>query len=352
MQAEATPFRPFPLTIGNVVVDPPLILAPMAGVTDKVYRHLMAQHGAGMVTTEMVSIQGLVRNQAATWELCQQEPPVQVPLSVQLFGRDATVMAEAARKVEARGVRLVDINAGCPVRKVVKQGAGASLLREPDQLAFVVEAVKKAVSIPVTVKVRLGWDEGSRNVVHVARRLAAAGADAIAVHGRTAVQFYGGEADWSWIKNVKAAVDIPVIGNGDITTPSLADEMFRQTGCDGVMIGRATQGNPWLLSVIASRWGHRTEVTDTPEWSDFLQTVCSHLEAFRVKRPRSSGHYKKLLLWYSRGCPDSARLRGRLSELDGHEAMMDVFQRWVGGIEEKGAPFLPFKVSDSLRVSL
>ncbi|MFP5213583.1 MAG: tRNA dihydrouridine synthase, partial [Acidobacteriota bacterium] len=194
---ERTSVSPPPLRIGNVVVDPPLVLAPMAGVTDQVYRSVMADHGIGLAVTEMVSIQGVVRNQAETWDLCRQNVPLGVPLSVQIFGSEPEAMAEAARLMEAEGAAIIDINAGCPVKKVVKSGSGACLLKNPDALAYLVEAAKKAVSVPVTVKVRLGWDNASRNVVEVARRLESAGADAIAVHGRTAVQFYGGQADWS-----------------------------------------------------------------------------------------------------------------------------------------------------------
>ena len=247
--------RPGSLRIGNIPVDPPLILAPMAGVTDSIYRGIMARHGAGLVTTEMVSVQGIVRNQRTTWELCGLDDPPDVPLAVQLFGHDPTAFAEAARRVEAGGASIVDINAGCPVKKVVKQGAGAGLLKTPEHLLRIVEEVRRAVRIPLTVKLRLGWDSSSLNVLELARCIESAGADAVTIHGRTAVQQYAGRADWSWIGRVKAALGIPVIGNGDVTSPSLADAMLAETSCDGVMIGRASRGNPWLFSAVAAAWG-------------------------------------------------------------------------------------------------
>lgn len=342
-------WRPKALRIGGVLVDPPLILAPMAGVTDAPYRRVMAQHGAGMVTTEMVSIQGLVRDQAATWRLCLGGDSGKVPLAVQIFGGDPGGMAEAARRLQDRGVELIDINAGCPVRKVVKQGAGAILLKTPDQLARMVEAVRSAVSVPVTVKVRLGWDERSTNVVEVARLLEGAGMDAITVHGRTAVQFYGGQADWEWIRRVKEAVRVPVVGNGDVTSPFLADEMIRRTGCDAVMIGRGTQGNPWLLSVIASRWGHETAAaagSSRPDWAVFLETVQDHVNRFLEHKPRGAGHVRKLLLWYSRHGPGASVLRNTLTHLHTVESLLEVFRSWVFEVEQSGFSFLSSKVPE------
>ena len=339
-------FRPEPLKIGNLQVDPPLVLAPMAGVTDGIYRRLMVEHGAGMVTTEMISVEGLRRSQRMTLKLCTFDPDLKVPMAVQIFGSDPAAMAEAARMVEAKGAPVVDINAGCPVKKIVKQGAGASLLRDPDRLALVVEQVKKAVAVPVTVKIRAGWDAGSINAVEVARRLASVGADAIAVHARTAVQHYSGRADWSWIREVKAAVDIPVIGNGDIDQPSRADEMLRQTGCDAVMIGRASLGNPWLFSSIAARWGWSTSCAAKPDWTDYLETVCAHLEAFRKDRAAPVGHFRMLLIWYSKGCPDASRLRARLSELSRPEDMLALFRTWVQELMARDLPFLPMKIPE------
>lgn len=318
----------------------------MAGVTDGPYRRLMVEHGAGMVTTEMISVEGLRRAQRATWKLCAFDPDLGVPTAVQIFGSDPAVMAEAARMVEDKGAPLVDINAGCPVKKIVKQGAGASLVRTPDRLALIVEHVKRAVGVPVTVKIRIGWDEGSINGVEVARRLASAGADALCVHARTASQHYSGRADWSWIGRIKAAVDIPVIGNGDIDQPSRADEMLRQTGCDAVMIGRASLGNPWLFSTIAARWGKPPANSAKPGWNEYYETVAAHLEAFLKDRRAPVGHFRMLLIWYSKGCPDSSHLRARLSELDRTEDMLALFRKWVDELAAKGIDFLPMKIPE------
>jgi tRNA-dihydrouridine synthase B len=336
--------RPAPVRIGDVTVSPPLFLAPMAGVTDDIYRSIAASYGAGLVTTEMVSVAGLVRGQRETLRLCTQTSPLDVPLSVQIFGADPYLAAEAARRLEDGGLAILDINAGCPVKKVARQGAGAALLNDPDRLALLVEKVKRAVRIPVTVKIRSGWESAGQAIIELARRLESAGADAIAVHGRTAVQGFRGRADWAQIGKIKAAVGIPVIGNGDVTHPASANEMIRQTGCDGVMIGRAAMGNPWLLSAIASDWGHGGSSPHTRDWSDFRKTVLHHFEGFQERRPGVTGHLKAIIIWYTRGCPNASKLRPVVCAQERPADILKLFNRWMDDVMSMGLSFAALKV--------
>ncbi len=344
MNESSCTFRPLPLLIGPVRIDPPLILAPMAGVTDAAFRRVVADHGAGMVTSEMISVEGLRREMPATWKLARQEPPLSVPLAVQIFGANPGAAAEAARRLEDRGAPIIDINAGCPVRKVVKQGAGAALLRDPVRLLQVVEAVRRSVRVPVTVKVRLGWDEGSIHILDTARRLVSAGVDAISVHARTAVQHYSGRADWSWIRRIKEVVPIPVIGNGDVTDVVGAQSLLRETGCDGVMIGRGAMGNPWLFGVLAHRWRAGSGQRYQPGWHDFRRTVRGHVEQFLDGPPRPAGHLRKMLSWYSKGCPEGAGLRNRITEVRDVHEMLAVFEHWLESVEAGGAELLAVKL--------
>lgn len=332
-----------PLRIGRVTISPPLILAPMAGVTDDICRSIAAVHGAGLVTTEMISAEGLRRRQPASLRLCRQDTPLKAPLAVQIFGQNPQSMVEAAKIVESNGADLVDINAGCPVRKVVKQGAGASLLKVPDHLALIVESVKKAISIPLTVKLRLGWSEHSVNIVELAQKLAGAGADALSVHARTAIQLYSGKADWNWIKMTKSAVSIPVIGNGDVSSPSRALEIARETCCNAVMIGRAAMGNPWLFAAAAASYGYRAPSGMPRNSSDFLKVVQLHFDNnARVKR-KSAGHCRRLLIWYSKGFPESAGLRAKLYELNRTTELLDCFALWLEQVTAQSFDFKSYK---------
>lgn len=332
---------PKPLRIGALTIDPPLLLAPMAGVSDITFRRLMSDFGTPLVTTEMISVEGLLRNQGKSWRLLDQDPDMTALQAVQLFGNRPERMAEAARAVEAAGAPLIDINAGCPVRKVARQGSGASLLKDPELLARLLGEVRRSVTVPLTVKIRLGWDSRTIRVVEIARRLEAAGADAITLHARTAVQLYQGTADWNWIKEVRQAVSIPVIGNGDVTSLAAACRMLKETGCAGVMVGRGSIGNPWLMASIAATWKPPARRPEVPGWEDLLATASRHLNLFTGRRVCSPGHTRKLLIWYSKGCPGSAQLRAALSLLQDPGEMFERFRRWVDQLERSGVRFAP-----------
>jgi tRNA-dihydrouridine synthase B len=234
------------LKIGELELGEGLILAPMAGITDLSFRRIAKSFDVDLVTSEMVSSEGLVRNKARTKMLLQSHAE-EKPLAIQLFGSDPKVVAEAARIVADEGADIIDLNMGCPVPKVVRQGAGAALLRDVEKIASLVDAVRQAVSIPLTVKTRSGWGQSKINVLEVARVVEDSGADAITIHPRTARQGFSGSADWPLIGKVKQAVNIPVIGNGDVSRPEDVGKMRKLTQCDGVMIGRGAMGNPWIF---------------------------------------------------------------------------------------------------------
>ncbi|MGQ9558281.1 MAG: tRNA dihydrouridine synthase DusB [Desulfurispora sp.] len=310
--------------IGQVVINNPVVSAPMAGVTDRAFRLLARQAGAGLLYTEMVSDQALVYGSLRTEKILDitGEPP---PLSVQIFGSRPEHMAEAAAMVEARGATIIDINMGCPTPKIVKNGEGAALLRQPGLAERIVRAVVRAVRVPVTVKMRIGWDSGQIVAVEFARMLQEAGVSAVAVHGRTREQFYSGRADWSTIARVKQALSIPVIGNGDVRSPQEARAMLQETGCDAVMIGRAAMGNPWIFRDTV-HYLQTGELLSPPGRRERLEIALQHLRLLVESKGEYIGvrEMRKHAAWYVRGLKGAARLREELNRADTIERMEQI----------------------------
>jgi len=303
--------------IGPVTLAAPLVTAPMAGFTDRIFRHLARKAGAALTYTEMISAQGLIYQSKATWALLdvKDEPG---PVTVQLFGREPEILARATKLAVAAGADIVDLNMGCPTPKIVKNGEGAALMRDlPLAAAIVAAMVEAAGPVPVTVKMRKGWDENSVNVIEAARAVVEAGAAAVAIHGRTRSQFYSGQADWDCIRRVKEAVPVPVIGNGDIRTPADAVAMLEQTGCDAVMVGRAAIGNPWLLTAIRTRLEGRSE-PPPPDVATRMAMAIRHLNMMVELKGEKKAvkEMRKVLACYLRGLPGAARLRQHLYTLD------------------------------------
>ena len=264
------------LRIGNVELENRYILGPMAGVTDLPFRLLCREQGAGLLCMEMVSAKAIYYNNRNTESLLEIHPD-EKPVSLQLFGSDPKIMSEMAKRIEERPFAILDINMGCPVPKVVKNGEGSALMKKPKLVYEIVSAIVHAIEKPVTVKIRKGFDDDHVNAVEIARIVEEAGAAAVAVHGRTREQYYSGQADWEIIRQVKEAVSIPVIGNGDVTTPEKAAAMFRETGCDGVMIARGAQGNPWIFSEMTTY--EETGVTPPrPDKETIVKTMLRHAE--------------------------------------------------------------------------
>lgn len=296
------------MKIGSVVIPNQVVLAPMAGVTDKAYRIIAREHGCGLIYTEMISAKALTYKNIRTKALLDLTGEEQ-PIAVQLFGSEPETMADAARIAVREGALILDVNMGCPVPKVVKNGEGSALLNNEDVAYRIVRAMVKAVDVPVTVKIRSGWDKENIIAVDFAKKMEEAGASAVAVHGRTREQFYAGKADWEVIKRVKEHVTIPVIGNGDIWTPEDAQEMLETTGCDAVMLGRGILGNPWLIS----RTVHylQGKEVNLPTLRERINGAIKHLDLTISLKGETIGvrEMRKHLAWYLKGLPYTAPLK-------------------------------------------
>lgn len=311
------------LKIGNVILENNVILAPMAGVTDLPFRLLCREQGAGLLCMEMVSAKAIYYNNKNTESLLAIHPE-EKPVSLQLFGSDADIMAQMAARIEELPFAILDINMGCPVPKVVNNGEGSALMKNPKLVEEIVSKVSGAVKKPVTVKIRKGFDDTHVNAVEIARIAEGAGAAAVAVHGRTREQYYAGKADWDIIRKVKEAVKIPVIGNGDITGARSAADMLKQTGCDGVMIGRAAQGNPWIFREI-TRFLETGELPPRPDPEEIKQTVKRHAALQLSAKGEYTGvrEMRKHLSWYTAGIPHSAKYRQMINGMETMEELLE-----------------------------
>ncbi|WP_293576367.1 tRNA dihydrouridine synthase DusB [Phaeobacter sp.] len=319
-------------TLGTTSLTPPIALAPMAGITDRPFRDLVRRFGVGLMVSEMVASQEMVQAKPGVRERAELSADVE-NTSVQLAGRDAYWMAEAARQVEDQGARVIDINMGCPAKKVTNGYSGSALLKTPDHALSLIEAVVGAVSVPVTLKTRLGWDDNCLNAADVARRAQDAGVQMVTIHGRTRCQFYKGQADWAAIAAVKQAVDLPVLANGDILGTETARQALQQSGADGVMIGRGAQGKPWLLAQVAHDiWG--SPAPDVPQGEDLLRLVCDHYEAMLGFYGLDLGIRvaRKHLGWYMDEAATATPIRRRvLTAKDPQEVLALLPEALLGG---------------------
>ena len=317
------------LTIGNVELKNPFILAPMAGVTDLPFRVLCQEQGAGMVCMEMVSAKAIYYNNKNTEALMEIHPDER-PVSLQLFGSDPKIMGDMAARIEERPFDILDINMGCPVPKVVNNGEGSALMKNPKLVGEIVSSVVKSIKKPVTVKIRRGFDEAHVNAVEIAKIIEDSGAAAVAVHGRTREQYYAGHADWDIIRQVKEAVSIPVIGNGDVNSSKDALKMFEETGCDGIMIARGARGNPWIFHELAA-WAAGEELPEAPDMETVKQMIIRHGKLAAKYKGEYIGlrEMRKHVAWYTAGFPHSSKLRARVNEIDTLESLEELMRAWI-----------------------
>ena len=316
------------MQIGKIKLETPLVLAPMAGITDLPFRLICRHLGCGMTVSEMVSAKGLLYKNVKTTEMLRIDAGER-PTAIQLFGSVPAELAEAARLVEASGADIIDFNMGCPVPKIVNNGEGSALMKNP-QLAYeILAAMVQAVKIPVTVKFRAGWDAEHRNAVEIAKAVEAAGVSAVAVHGRTRQQFYEGKADWQIIADVKKAVKVPVFGNGDIFTVADGLRMREETGCDGLMLGRGADGNPWLFRELAAAL-RGEELPAAPTLEERLAQAAEHLALLVAYKGEyiSVKEMRRHISAYLKGLPHAAEFRGRFHKVDTQEQFLELLAEY------------------------
>ncbi|MBW2051463.1 MAG: tRNA dihydrouridine synthase DusB [Deltaproteobacteria bacterium] len=323
--------------LGNLNLDNPLVLAPLSGVTNLPFRLLNKRHGAGLVVTEMVSAAGLCRGAVKSIKLMESEAEER-PLAVQLFGAKPGWLVRAAELVQEAGADVIDINMGCPVRKVIRHGAGAALLKDFGLIKEILTRVREVVTIPLTVKTRIGWKPGYTEIEHLAPILADCGVDGVTLHGRWASQKYSGRADWSMIARLVELFPGPVIGNGDVTSPDLAVQMLKQTGCAGVMIGRGALGNPWIFSQTLEMLENRPVAE--PDYETRFQTAKAHAEMLLdyFGLPKAVYLLRSVLMWYTKGLRNSTAFRGRINQVKDFEQLMSIVEEFFIGLQTDEQP--------------
>ena len=319
------------MKLGSLELSGNLFLAPMSGITDYPFRQMVKEHGCSLVFTEMVSAEGLLRKGKPFLKIGVDEHPV----SVQLFGSNPEIIAEAAQMAESMGADAIDINMGCPAKQVVGPGAGADLMRFPEKVREILTKVRRAVRSPLTVKIRSGWDVEHINAVEISKIAEGCGVDALSIHPRTRAQGFSGQADWSLIGKVKGSIHIPVIGNGDITTPFLARKMFEETGCDGVMIGRGALGNPWIFHLENSERG---EGGPTVSSLDKRQRVIRHhfkLAQTYYGEKWAARKFQRHVYWYTKGFPGCASFHSKLSGLKEEYALLEAVRFYFNFVQRR-----------------
>ena len=312
------------LKIGTAELSNPYILAPMAGVTDLPFRLLCKEQGAGLLCMEMVSAKAIQYNNKNTKALLEIHPE-ELPVSLQLFGSEPDIISEIAKRIEELPFAILDINMGCPVPKIVRNGEGSALMKNPKLVYEIVSKTVKAIQKPVTVKIRKGFDDNSINAVEIAKIIEEAGASAVAVHGRTREQYYSGKADWDIIRQVKEAVSIPVIGNGDVVSGESALAMMQQTGCDGVMIGRGAQGNPWIFSELLE-YEKTGKIPERPSIEEIKKMMLRHAQLQLKYKGEYLGirEMRKHVSWYTSGMPNSAKLRAKINAVESYQELEEL----------------------------
>lgn len=319
------------MKIGNVKFESNIFLAPMAGVTDLPFRLLCKEFGCGLVYSEMISAKGLHYNNENTKQMLVVDDK-EKPIAFQLFGSDSNILANMAKAIE-KHADIIDINMGCPAPKIVKNGEGSALMKEPKKIGEIVKSVSSSVNKPVTIKIRRGFDENYLNALEIAKVAEANGAAAIAIHGRTREQYYSGHADWEIIKQIKDNVRIPVIGNGDVDTPQKAKAMFEQTGCDAIMVGRAAQGNPWIFEQI-NHYLKTGELLPSPTASEKIQMTIRHAHMLVEFKGEYIGirEMRKHIAWYTKGLLNSSNLRNEINLVDSLDKMIILLNEYIDNL--------------------